>query len=475
MLFRLEAEARKRGWTTLFFNLAQVTKQEASGRSLLDRLLESSSCRRTIEAAQIHIADLESREPAEGFSELVLRLLQPLSARRPPRVLLLWDEAERLIDVESNDTGFLERLRATLENFEDLSFVVAATQLLSDLFGREGHCSPFLTAFRWRSLGPLEPEEGRALLLARQTGGWASEPGPEIVDEMVRWCGGHPYVLQEAGFRLEERQRRGLGWFNLTEWQGAILGNQNLKDAFRDDFAKLTITQQEILSKLCKDPTLSLEDLCSTTDRPEEQIKEACDFLSNYGYIRTSEGKYELRFGFYSRMVVNTVSTANPQKVSRISRRTVFICYAREDLTWLVRLRRFLEPGIRSGEIDDWSDQKIRPGALWREEIARALRDARVAVLLLSQDFLASQFIREVELPSILARAKAGTCRVLCLHVRASSLSGEVPQSATQLLLLKEFQAINNAEQPLSGLSETAADTALIRAATEIAQGDRAL
>ena len=42
---------------------------------------------------------------------------------------------------------------------------------------------------------------------------------------------------------------------------------------------------------------------------------------------------------------------------------------------------------------------------------------AQVAVPLISQDFLNSDFIRTVELPALLKGANYGDCRVLCLHV----------------------------------------------------------
>jgi hypothetical protein len=461
MLFRLQALAEARGWMPLFFSLAHLNPATASGRTLFAKSVVA--CKRQLQKAAIATDDLLSMEPEDAFSELISRALQS-----SPRVLFLWDEVERLIDVEDGDPGFLERLRAALEDREEFGFILAGTQLLSGLFGRQSHCSPFLTAFRWRPIGPLDEPEARRLLSAERTGGW-SVPLPEaVMREMVVWTGGHPYVLQEAGFQLDERQRRGMPAVEVADWQRQIASNQMIGDSFRDDFMKLTITQQEVLTTLCKQPeSMTLGQLCRTIDRPAEQIEEAGDFLSNYGYIRKSDG-YALRFHFYRRFVGGMASTADPQKVSRISRTTIFISYAHTDLEWLERIRKFLRPAVNGGDIDEWTDKKIRPGSLWREEIARAISSARIALLLVSQDFIDSDFITKVELPELLARGGRGLCRVLCVHIRSSSMAAPLPAGAAHLRALSEYQAVNSPSHPLASLPTEALDAELVRIAAEI-------
>jgi hypothetical protein len=67
-----------------------------------------------------------------------------------------------------------------------------------------------------------------------------------------------------------------------------------------------------------------------------------------------------------------------------------------------------LKPLERVGKLDIWDDQRIIPGMKWKDEIDAALRQCKIAILLISSEFLASDFILDEELPKMLQAAESG-------------------------------------------------------------------
>jgi hypothetical protein len=141
-------------------------------------------------------------------------------------------------------------------------------------------------------------------------------------------------------------------------------------------------------------------------------------------------------------------------------RNRVFVSYAHRDQRHLDRLRVHLAPLGRSGEIDLWDDTRLRPGSDWRREISDAIASAKVAVLLVSADFLASEFIAGNELPPLLAAANEEGARVLPVIVS--------PCRFKETSELSKFQAANVPERSLAMLSFAEREHVWVRVVDEI-------
>ena len=102
-----------------------------------------------------------------------------------------------------------------------------------------------------------------------------------------------------------------------------------------------------------------------------------------------------------------------------MSKPTVFVSYSHRDREWKDRLVQHLEVLEREGLLDVWEDGRIAAGANWRPEIEKAIANASVAVLLVSVDFLRSDFIRRTEVPEFLARRKAEGLHVFPVITRS--------------------------------------------------------
>jgi tetratricopeptide (TPR) repeat protein len=96
----------------------------------------------------------------------------------------------------------------------------------------------------------------------------------------------------------------------------------------------------------------------------------------------------------------------------------LFISYSHKDAKLKDELLEHLEVVRRVEGVDVWTDDRIDPGADWREEIEKGLQQADIALLLVSPAFLASDFIQDNEMPDVLARQAAQGLRVIPVIMR---------------------------------------------------------
>src|ERR1700722_18365598 len=95
----------------------------------------------------------------------------------------------------------------------------------------------------------------------------------------------------------------------------------------------------------------------------------------------------------------------------------IFVSYSHSDKVWLDRLLKTAKPLEKYVEIDVWSDKRIEPGKNLHHEIDKALDKAIVAVLLVSINFLSSDFILNEELPYILTAAEKRKLELLWVRL----------------------------------------------------------
>lgn len=131
---------------------------------------------------------------------------------------------------------------------------------------------------------------------------------------------------------------------------------------------------------------------------------------------------------------------------SEMPRTKIFVSYSHKDREYLERLRVHFSSLKREGNVEFWADTQIEPGDRWKDEIKKALDGAAVAILLISADFLDSDFIIEHELPKLLAAEEKRGLTILPLHIAPSDYENTD---------LTDIQGINNPTNPIAGMSWT--------------------
>src|SRR5437763_1951947 len=96
----------------------------------------------------------------------------------------------------------------------------------------------------------------------------------------------------------------------------------------------------------------------------------------------------------------------------------IFCCYAHEDEALLNKLKAHLRPLQRQGLIDIWYDRDISGGTEWEREIDKHLNTADIVLLLVSPDFLNSDYCYSIEMRRALERHERGEIQVIPVILR---------------------------------------------------------
>src|SRR5260221_2084879 len=96
----------------------------------------------------------------------------------------------------------------------------------------------------------------------------------------------------------------------------------------------------------------------------------------------------------------------------------VFYSYAHEDEPLREQLEKHLRLLSRQGLISEWYDCQIVAGMGWAQEIDEHLEVASIILLLISADFLASDYCYDIEMKRALERHQRGEARVIPIILR---------------------------------------------------------
>src|SRR6266568_6085646 len=96
----------------------------------------------------------------------------------------------------------------------------------------------------------------------------------------------------------------------------------------------------------------------------------------------------------------------------------VFFSYAHEDESYCQQLLKHLSHLQHDGKIAGWHDRLIDAGTDWSEAVDQAINSASIILLLVSPDFLISDYCYRIEVKLALERQARGEARVIPIILR---------------------------------------------------------
>ncbi|WP_278832978.1 TIR domain-containing protein, partial [Porphyromonas cangingivalis] len=190
--------------------------------------------------------------------------------------------------------------------------------------------------------------------------------------------------------------------FDSLGFERQAIERENVTKRIRDDiFSERRENPITDLYLSVYDPNLKVEDQLyvhlETLDDPEKTKSKIM------GYPLTADGQIDKDRG-------QTLSTkrykhlsANPELKSV---KQIFISYSKADREDLMELNKFLEDLKREEKIEVYYDETTTPGDMIHEVIRQKIIEADYVIALVSQDYISTGYIRDVELPLIKEKNK---------------------------------------------------------------------
>ncbi len=221
---------------------------------------------------------------------------------------------------------------------------------------------------------------------------------------------------------------------------------------------------EKLAAKERKELERVVKGLCADPWKYERRLEETADKAWIYRHYPSP--RFEITFKEIEAEKPTLLFVHYGIKRTQLPRRA-FISYSRKDSKYLDELVTLLSLLEDLGKLKVFSDPEIRAGDDWEEEIFTALEEADYGILLVSTDFVGSDFIKSRELPEIKKAVEASRLVLLWIPLRP------VPY---ELLWFTEKQALSDPAKPLTDLKtkaqREAAFTEIVRKINERCEAD---
>jgi hypothetical protein len=330
-------------------------------------------------------------------------------------VILLIDELDAAIATLPDDQ-FFQNLRNLLmiSRFHRYFRLVASgvTQMANLI---SSGCSP-LNNLRNKHLSILTGKQARELIRC----GFPNGLGPEVEETLFRLTGRHPYLLQgllekfweirETEDELDVKAVKGAAREFLREHRDFV--------RWLDAFGPAEHAVYQLLSE-APGGTLSVREIRQRINPALAfQTEEALTILSYHGVIDDSDPDEPQIAGTLFQVWYRENRPPPPDKPPGPESIRLFYSYSHKDETLREKLETHLSLLRKEGYIHDWHDRKIGAGQEWKNSIDGNLEAAKIILLLVSSDFIASDYCYGIEMKRALENHRVGEAQVIPIILR---------------------------------------------------------
>lgn len=261
----------------------------------------------------------------------------------------------------------------------------------------------------------------------------------KAVDEIWHAARGHPFLTQKICQELIQTSKQIVGPTKVRVTVDYIVNNSN------------DTHLRSIVGYLQDNPpyTKLLRKVVVQHERVSMHRVENASVEERIGVlVRDADGSARVRNSIYERYLyahlldmpwpVEMHISGTEEKNKKVSGKRakaveMFYSYAHEDEALRNELEKHLKGLQRAHLITSWHDREILAGEEWRGEIDEHLNKAQVILLLVSPDFLASDYCFETEVKCAMERHESKEARVIPVILRSTNWQ-ETPFSKLEAL-----------------------------------------
>ncbi|MFC5848571.1 TIR domain-containing protein [Deinococcus petrolearius] len=362
-----------------------------------------------------------SKEIKEEFLSLAERIIE---SGEIDRILVIFDRIE---SIYSTDWGlaFLREWRAILSSidrlYKQISLIIAGGSGL--YLAAKDIGSPIGNILRWKDLHGLDYREFEKLIADHQF----DLPTDIIREDIFKLVGPHPMLLQ----------------FALSNIQNSLLEEnrldlQEIKDEIINRFdGMFSYTWRDISGKgkSILNRIVSGEVINKNTEPGigRGQGYEDLKILVNSGFIRIAQNG---EISVSSEVLITWLSRSEEAEKMNIAtgeKVKIFISYTHRDEEYRNELVAHLALLSRQELVESWYDHKILAGSEIDADIIKNLDESKIIILLISSDFINSDYCYSKEMFKSLEKHSDGTARVIPVIVRSVDWS-DAPFSKLKMM-----------------------------------------